>query len=46
LDRVTTEYSRLNKLLKDKGLIDAEDEKAGSEEEAAAKAAYEARIES
>jgi len=44
LDRITREYERLNKILKDKGLIDEEDEKATREQELFARANYERRL--
>jgi len=44
LDRMTREYERLNKILKDKGLIDEEDENVRKAQEDAARANYERRV--
>lgn len=44
LDKVTKEYERLTKILKDKGLIDEDDEKAKQEQEQFAKVNYEKRL--
>jgi hypothetical protein len=45
LERVSSEYERLNKVLKDKGLVDEEDEKGRKDQEDAARASYNARME-
>lgn len=44
LDRMSREYERLNKILKDKGLIDEEDESARKAQEEASRANYERRV--
>lgn len=44
LERVTKSNERLNKILKDKGLIDEEEEKLSKSQEEAAKAAYTERM--
>jgi len=44
LNRVTKEYERLNNILKEKGLIDEEDEKARQLQEAQLRANYESRL--
>jgi hypothetical protein len=45
LEKVSSEYERLNKVLKDKGLVDEDDEKSRKDQEDAAKASYNARME-
>lgn len=44
LERIKREYERVNKLLKEKGLIDEDDEKAREEAENTARAAYDQRL--
>jgi hypothetical protein len=44
LNKVTSEYERLNKILKDKGLIDEDDEKSRKDQEDVARVNYERRL--
>jgi len=44
LDRVQREYERVNKLLKEKGLIDEDDEKARKDADDTARAVYDQRV--